>query len=75
MRDRHDFMGQSVNILKVFNTLTLIQFSGKRKPFFKKLGYRFLAETNKIESTSLPFNTALSGANVKTNKMATTKWT
>ena len=36
---------------------------------------RFLAETTKIENTSFPFKTALSEANVKTNRMATTKWT
>ena len=44
------------------------------KTFFKKLEYRFLAETTKIENISFPFKTALSEANVKTNKMVTTKW-
>ena len=37
--------------------------------------YRFLVEATKIGDASLPFKTALSEANVKTNKMATTKWT
>ena len=37
--------------------------------------YRFLVEATKIENASFPFKTALSEANVKTNKMATTKWT
>ena len=37
--------------------------------------YRFLVEVTKIENTSLPFKTALSEANVKTNRMTTTKWT
>ena len=41
----------------------------------EKLEYRFLVETTKIENTSFPFKTALSEANVKTNRMATTKWT
>ena len=36
--------------------------------------YRFLVETTKIENTSFPFKTALSEANVKTNRMVTTKW-
>ena len=45
------------------------------KTFFKKLEYRFLVETTKNESTSSPFKTALSEANVKTNRMAATKWT
>ena len=34
----------------------------------------FLVETTKIENTSFPFKTALLEANVKTNRMATTKW-
>ena len=42
---------------------------------FQKLEYRFLVETNKTENTSLPFKAALSEANVKTNRMATKKWT
>ena len=37
--------------------------------------YHFVVENNKIESTSFLFKTALSGANVKRNRMATTKWT
>ena len=45
------------------------------KTFFKNLGHRFLVETTKIENTSFPFKTALSETNVKTNRMATTKWT
>ena len=40
----------------------------------KKLEYCFLVETAKIKNT-FPFKTALSEANVKTNRMATTKWT
>ena len=44
------------------------------KTFFEKLEYRFLVEAIKIEDTSFPFKTALSEANVKTNRMATTKW-
>ena len=75
LRDRHIFMWQSVKVLNVFNTLTLIQIFWKTKTFFKKLEYHFLVETTKIENTSFPFKTALSEANVKTNRMATTKWT
>ena len=45
------------------------------KTFFKKLQYRFLVESTKIERTSFPFKSALSEANVKTNRMTTTKWT
>ena len=57
----------------VFNILTLKQIFWKIKTFFKKLEYRFLVETTKTENT-FSFKTALSGANVKTNRMATTKW-
>ena len=45
------------------------------KTFFKKLEYRFLVETTKNENRSFPFETALLEANVKANRMATTKWT
>ena len=45
----------------------------ENKKVFKKL-YRFLVEATKIENTSFPFKTALS-ANVKTNRIATTKRT
>ena len=75
MRDRHVFMLGSVEILNVLNALTLIQIFWKTNIFFKKLEYHFLVESTKIESTSFPFKTALSEANVKTNRMATTKWT
>ena len=67
-------MWQSVKILNVFNGLTLKQIFRKMKTFFKKLEYRFLVERTKIENASLPYKTAPSEANVKTNKMVTTKW-
>ena len=68
-------MWRSVKVLNVFNSLTLKQIFWKTETFFKKLEYRFLVETTKIENTSFPFKTALSEVNVKTNRMATTKWT
>ena len=67
-------MWQSVEVSNVFNTLILIQIFWKTKTFFKKLKDCFLIETTKIENTSFSFKTALTGANVKTNRMATTKW-
>ena len=75
LRDRLVFMWQSVKVPDAFNTLALKQIFWKTKTFFKKLGCGFLVETTKIEKTSFPFKTALSEANVKTNSMATTKWT
>ena len=44
------------------------------KTFFKKLEYRFLVERIKIEKASFPYKTTISEANVKTNRMVTTKW-
>ena len=74
LRDRHVFMWQSVKVSNVFNTLTLKQIFWKTKTFFKKLEYRFLVESTKIENASFPYKTAISEANVKTNRMITTKW-
>ena len=75
LRDRHVFMWQSVKVSKAFNTLTLKQIFWKTKIFFKKLEYCFLFETTNIKNTSFPYKTTLSEANVKTNRIATTKWT
>ena len=69
MRDRMRDPYERSKVSNVFN----INF--ETKSFFKKLEYRFLVETTKIEKTSFPFKTDLSEANVKTNRMATTKWT
>ena len=68
-------MQQSVKVSNVFNTLTLKQIFWKTKTFFKKLEYRFLVEATKIENTSFSLKSALSEANVKTNRMVTAKWT
>ena len=51
--------------LDVFNTLTLKQISWKMKTFSKKLEYRFLVESTKIESAAFPYKTVMSEANVK----------
>ena len=59
----------------VFNSLTSKQIFWKMKTFFKKPEYHFLVESTKIENTSFPYKTAISEANVKANKMLTTKWT
>ena len=44
------------------------------KTFFKKLEYCFIVERTKIEKASFPYKIAISEANVKTNRMVTTKW-
>ena len=43
--------------------------------FLQKLEYRFLVERTKIEKASFPYKTAISEANVKTNRMVSAKWT
>ena len=68
-------MWQSVKVSNFFNTLTLKQIFWKTKTFLKKLEHRFLVETTEIENTLVPLKTALTETNVKTNRMATTKWT
>ena len=68
------FMCQSMEILNVFNILTLKQVFWKAKILFKKLDYHLLAGSAKTERETFPWKTALSEANVKTNRMATTKW-
>ena len=57
-------MWQSLEILNVFNTLTLKQVFWKTKTFFKKLEYRFLIESTKIGNSTFPYKTK---TNVKTN--------
>ena len=44
------------------------------KTFLKKPVYRFLVKRTKIEKASFPYKTAISEANVKTNRMVTAKW-
>ena len=63
-------MWQPVEILNDFNTLTFKQIFWKTKILFKKLEYRFLVKSAKIESASFPYKTALSEA-----RMVITKWT
>ena len=41
--------------------------------FSKKLEYRFLGESTKIENASFPYKTAMSKAIAKTNRMGGTK--
>ena len=75
LRDQRTFTWQSVEILNVFNNLTLKQIFWKKKTFFKKLEHRFLVESTNTENASLPYITAISEVNVKTNRMVSTKWT
>ena len=47
----------------------------KTKAFFKKLENYFLFKRTNIENASFPYETTISKANVKTNKVMSTKWT
>ena len=49
--------------------------SEKRKHFLKNWSTVFLVESTKIDSITIPYKTALSEANIKTNRMGTTKLT
>ena len=73
MRDRYNFMKQLVEILNDFDTLTFKQTFWKTKTFFKKPGSPFLVESPKIENASLPYKSVISEANVKTNRIVSTK--
>ena len=65
-----------MGILNDFNTFNFeIDFLENENLFSKKLEYHFLVESTKIENASFPYKTAISEANVKTNRMVTTKWT
>ena len=45
------------------------------KTFFSKLEYRFLIEITKTQNTIFLYKTVLLEANVKTNRVGSTKWT
>ena len=59
--------------MNVFDTLTLKQIFWKTKTFFKKLEYHFLVEYT--ENASFPYKAAMPEANLKTNRIVTTKCT
>ena len=48
------------HLVETFSILTV-----ENKTFFKKLEYRFLAESTKIENATCPYKTATSEASVK----------
>ena len=54
--------------LNVFNALTLKKNFWKNQTVFKKLEYSFLVESTKIKNITSTYKTALSEANLKTNR-------
>ena len=57
-----------------FQFLNFVTYFLENENFFHKTGVPFLAERTKIEKASFPYKTAISEANVKTNRVVTTKW-
>ena len=47
----------------------------ENEKLFQKTGVSFWVESIKIENTSFLYNTAISEANNKTNRIVSTKWT
>ena len=67
-------MWDSLEILNIFNTLTLKQIFWKTKTFFKRLEYSFLVEYKKIENETFPYKTALSETNINPLSVKFMKW-
>ena len=65
LTDRHLFMRQWLEILNIFNALTLNQIFWKTKTFIKKLEYHFSVESTKTENAIFRQITALSEENFK----------
>ena len=68
-------MSQLLYVLNVFITLSSKLIFWKTETLFKTLEYRFLVESTTIKSAIFSYETALSKANFKKNRMRTTKWT
>ena len=47
----------------------------KKQTLFKKVESRFSIQSIKIDNATFPYKTALSEANLKANRMGSTKWT
>ena len=62
-----------MEFFRVSNTLVLEQIFWKMKNFFKNLEYSFLIQSTKIKNASFPYKTAISEADVKTNRMMSIK--
>ena len=53
----------------------MVAFLKNESLFLKKLENSFVVESTTIESVTYPYKTVLSKANVKTDRMRSTKWT
>ena len=68
--DWHVFMWQPLEILNVFNTLTMRQTKKNENLFQLKI----LVESTKTENATSLYKTALPEANFKKNRKGSTKW-
>ena len=68
--DWHVFMWQPLEILNVFNTLTMRQTKKNENLFQLKI----LVESTKTENATSLYKTALSEANFKKNRKGSKKW-
>ena len=68
-------MSQLLHVLNVFITLSSKLIFWETETLFKTLEYRFLVESTTIKNAIFSYETALSKANFKKNRMRTTKWT
>ena len=75
LRDRHVFYVTATGNFNIFNTLTLKQIFWKSETFLKKLELHFLVARTKIDKATFPYKTALSEANVITNRIESTQRT
>ena len=74
MRNFQDtFKTRKRSFIRIFSICMTVPLTLKQ--FFEKLEYIFLVESTKIENATLHYKTALSEANVKTNKRRSTKGT
>ena len=74
LRNRHVFYKRISRSFERFQHFNFETDFLENENLFQKLKYYFLVEITKIESTSFPFKTTVSEANVKTHRMATAKW-
>ena len=68
-------MWQWVEILNVLNTLTLKQIFWQKKSFSKNWSIVFYLKALRLKTHHFHTKTTISEANVKTNRIVSTKWT
>ena len=75
LRDPYISIWKSLNILNISFSLTLKQVFWKTKNLSYKLEYRYLIESTAMENTIFRNKTVLSKADIRTNRIGSTKLT